>query len=410
MGDASETRIETEAESKTAASTTENPTPESAAKKKRVADRQITQDDPDDEDEEDKSRLLNEPFEKASPEVMAKRKILKAKSPTAQTGSSTSNPFALTTLKSDTDSSNSNGTKKVFGSGSSFSGFSGFGSGTSKGFGTSSSNGSGFGIASSGGFGTSSSISSGFGSAAKSTGFGAISANNSAEEETKTTAFFGGSTSGSGFSFGFTKTTPASSSNTDAANTEPTITLPESVELTTGEESERKLCEIRCKAFKWVEEEKVEKPTESTTIEGPSVKQSSTFENITQESSSEQKEVQKEETSAAENGKPRHRWQELGIGPLKILRSTEFPDKFRMVQRRESSPNGPAHKVILNVPLWKESTCKKTSEKHLSVTTVGSSGKGETYALKFKEAAQAAEFLEQIEEICSEAKSCFSSD
>ena len=139
------------------------------------------------------------------------------------------------------------------------------------------------------------------------------------------------------------------------------------------------------------------------------MKPSSDFENVKQDSSSEQKSPQDKDKSESEKAKSQHRWQELGIGPLKILRSCDFPDKFRLVQRRESTPNGPAHKVILNVPLWKEATCQKTSEKHLSVTTVGSSGEGETYALKFKEAEQAAVFSEQVHDVCSQAKSCFAS-
>jgi hypothetical protein len=50
------------------------------------------------------------------------------------------------------------------------------------------------------------------------------------------------------------------------------------------------------------------------------------------------------------------RWMKLGIGPVKILRSKSNPERLRLVQRRESFKNGPATKVILNVPLWKESS------------------------------------------------------
>jgi hypothetical protein len=184
------------------------------------------------------------------------------------------------------------------------------------------------------------------------------------------------------------------------------VTLPENVELTTGEEDEMKMHEVRTKSFKWVVEEEKKEVEESPKAKetNPSVKPSSNFENKNQES-----EKADEKTYEEEKG-PQHRWQELGIGPIKILRSCDHPDKFRLVQRRESTANGPAHKVILNVPLWKESTCKKTSEKHLSVTTVGASGEGETYALRFKEASQAASFSECTIDVCAQAKSCFAEE
>lgn len=409
MTDPTETRIDSGGETDKAPTTTETAS-EPAPKKKRVADRQITQDDPDDDsDANDEPKDLNDPFPKASEDVLAKRKIVKVKRPTPTVAASgiadaSSNPFASTSLTATTQSSsNTNGTKKVFGSGSAFSGFQGFGSGTSTGFGTSASGG--------GGFGTSAS-SSGFGSTSKSTGFGTVASTDSAEKEKKTTpSLFGSSSGSSGFSFGFAKTASTSPSTADAATSAAAVTLPENVELTTGEEDEIKLCEVRCKSFKWVEEEKIEEePKRATTEEhNPSVKPSSDFENVRQDSSSEQKSQQDKDKSASEEAKSQHRWQELGIGPIKILRSCDFPDKYRLVQRRESTPNGPAHKVILNVPLWKEATCKKTSEKHLSVTTVGSSGEGETYALKFKEAEQAAVFSEQVHDVCSQAKSCFAS-
>jgi hypothetical protein len=218
---------------------------------------------------------------------------------------------------------------------------------------------------------------------------------------------FGGAAS-SGFSFGFAKKTSSSSSGGDAASNAAAVKLPENVELMTGEEDEMKIFEVRCKSFKWVVDQKKETEEESRSKESnPSVKPSSNFENKNQELD---KKMPEKDSSDKDNGQAEHRWQELGIGPLKILRSCDVPDKFRFVQRRESTANGPAHKVILNVPLWKESTCTKTSEKHLSVTTVGSSGLGETYALKFKEAAQATSFSERIQELGLQAKSCFAKE
>lgn len=375
---------------------------EPAPKKKRTAERQITKDDPNEEDEDDEEPVdLNAPFKKAPEEVLAKRKIVKVKrpAPTSLTStSSSSNPFASTVLlapSAKNDSTEGFGVK-VFGGSSTFSGFGGFGSGsTAGGFGASSAT-SGFGSSTNG---TSTTV--GFGGTTSTGGFGsALSSSKPTETET-TTSLFGNSGGTTGFSFGFAK--PTTSASSDASSTA-AVALPENVELTTGEEDEMKMHEVRCKSFKWVVEEARKMAQESSKAKetNPSVKPSSSFENKNQES-------EKASDDKASEGKtePQHRWQELGIGPIKILRSCDFPDKFRMVQRRESTPNGAAHKVILNVPLWKEATCKHTSEKHLSITTVGGSGKGETYALKFKEASQAASFSECMADVCAQAKSCF---
>jgi len=174
--------------------------------------------------------------------------------------------------------------------------------------------------------------------------------------------------------------------------------------LTTGEEDEVKMHEVRCKSYKLVAQEESKAASEERKESAnPSVKPSSNFENKNQDSSKSGDEKDEEEKKG-----PQHRWQEVGTGPLKILRSTEHADKFRMVQRQESSKHGPAHKVILNVSLWKEATCTKLSEKQLRLTTPGS-GESLTYTLKFSEAGEASTFSERIKDVCINAKSCFQS-
>jgi hypothetical protein len=409
MGDATEkdrSRIEaSKEETKHAdASKKEESSSEPAAKKKRTAERQITQDDLSEEDGDDEEPAdLNAPFTKASQEVLANRKIWTAKrpaKPAATSNSSSSNPFASTLLSapSTKSSSTEESSTKVFGAScSAFSGFGGFGSGSKTGGSGASSSSTGFGMTTNG-----PSTTSGFGATTSAGGFGAKSSSSTETETKTTTSLFGNSSGTSGFSFGFAK--PSTSASSEASNTA-AMTLPENVELTTGEEDEMKMHEVRCKSFKWVvEEEEVEESPKAKET-NPSVKPSSNFENKNQEF-----EKSSDDKTYEEKKGPQHRWQELGIGPIKILRSCDHPDKFRLVQRRESTANGPAHKVILNVPLWKESTCKKTSETHLSVTTVGASGEGETYALKFKENSQAASFSECTTDVCAEAKSCFAEE
>lgn len=366
-----------------------------ASKKKRTADRQITKDDREDDDDDDGDAKLNQPFQKASEEVLSKRKILKVKRPAASSNPSISNPFAATKLTA-SDSKDSESGTKVFGGGSSFSGFGGFGTST-----TGSTSG-GFGSSSGGGFGSAFSSSSGFGSTASSSGGGfraKASSSTDGDSPKASSSLFGNSSGSAGFSFGFAKTstTKSTESATPAA-----VTLPENVILTTGEEDEIKMHEVRCKSYKLVAQEETEEVTEEPKESAnPSVKPSSNFENMNQESSKSAEEKDDEEKKG-----PQHRWQEIGTGPLKLLRSTDHPDKFRMVQRQESSKHGPAHKVILNVPLWKEATCTKLSEKQLRLTTPGS-GESCTFTLKFSEPSETLAFSARFKDVCKSAKSCF---
>ena len=269
---------------------------------------------------------------------------------------------------------------------------------------------------------------------AESSGFGTTSLPLAAKESRNTTnAAFGGSTT---FSQGlFSGSSGAPGAIASGTSTSPLVTLPEHVELTTGEEYETNVMAIRCKSYKWVVEEAkphVESvraspgphndasPASSimTTPSHPSVPPSTNFDKGSRNAFSAAI------TASRENG-PSHRWQELGIGPLKLLqeslpalRSDELPKssdcqptklastRVRLVQRRESAPNGPATKVILNVPVWKESTHAKSSERHVSLTTLNESGMGETYLFKFKTTEEANSFSSKLTDVIAVAKSC----
>lgn len=105
----------------------------------------------------------------------------------------------------------------------------------------------------------------------------------------------------------------------------------------------------------------------------------------------------------------KHRWMELGIGPVKILRSKSNPERLRLVQRRESSKMGPATKVILNVPLWRESTCERDrrAQQYLRLKTM-KEGKMCQYSLRFKENADAGYFHHHLIDQIPLARKCFS--
>ena len=424
-------------------------------KKKRTADHQITKDDYEagaggDDDEEELDR--NAPFKKASQEVLAKRRIVKVKRPPASTNISSTgsgNPFgagfslskstggreapadpvapATTTVTT----ANGSSSAKVFGSGTGFGGF-GTAAAGGGGFGSSSSSGGGFGstIKATGfgcGFGSSSAGSSGFGATASS------EKSASSEEKSKTIGFgssnfFGdagasSSTNGSsGFTFAFAnkKKDPATPDNNDGDDNDedndgggtssnlPIVKLPDRVELTTGEEDEEHIHEVRCKSYKWADakDSKVDAngvDNESKQLNGssatPSVKPSENFLN----------KVSSDDTEDGDGSKPAKKkgdWHELGVGPLKILLNSTT-GKYRLVQRRESTPNGNAHKVILNLPVWREMRCMRQGDKNLTIITLGPDGQQEKYALKFKESLQAMTFENEMSIRVPMAKSCF---
>jgi len=376
-------------------------------------------------------------------------------------GEQKKNPFASTFLSSTiTTSCTINGTspstKKVFGFGSG--GYSGFGSTksvTSTSDGTEGSKGSGF----RGGFaGIGSSTSTG-----KPSGFGPATGN--------ATGWFGGTTSNASAS-PIQFNLKSSGTAMDGKNSNVAAQLPVSVELTTGEEDEKVVHEGRCKSFVWVVDNKDETKHPAGSVEATdgisssnsntgkanlSVKPSTEFQaaissnkidkdeitatkvEVPSSTTEDDKEDQNDDSTGTTNEnkvdegedkedttiekdnigstpssslesqqKQRHRWQELGIGPMKILRSTKKPDRFRLVQRRESSKNGPATKVILNVPLWKETTCERDrqAQQYLRLKTF-ENGKVCTYSFQFKENTDAGFFQHYMTDHIPDARECF---
>ncbi len=425
---------------------------EPPAKKKRGAENQITKDDydagGDDDEAENDDRLKPNSFKRASDEVLAKRKIVRVRrnfgasapaEPTTEASAedksdakdsaapASSNPFAKTNFASPSSSSEP---KKVFGFGSS-SGFgaaksstngsSGFGSSSSSGFGSSSSN--GFGNGSSSGFGGGF---AGVGSGGKSSGFGSGSATGfvfgSSKSSSNGTSLFGNAgASNITFSLSSTK---AEGEKKDADNTS-TTKLPDKVELKTGEEDEREIYNGRCKSFEWVAVKSTagSKPADTSDENGnkgsptkanPSVQSSAQFQaaiSSNKKEDADETETKPEKTNGDAKSSTegvKHRWMELGIGPVKILQSKSNPERLRLVQRRESSKMGPATKVILNIPIWRESTCErdKQAQQYLRLKTM-KEGKMCQYSLKFKENQEAGYFQHYLTECIPSARQCF---
>jgi len=265
----------------------------------------------------------------------------------------------------------------------------------------------------SGGFGSSSST-SGFGTDTgnKTSGFGGFGSSSTTTASSSAPKSFFGSGANSSITFSFSKgadSEPAAKGNENPAN------LPDFVDLKTGEEDEEAIHSGRCKAFEWFivgendggnsagnETDHNGEPAVNS-AKNPSVQSSTQFQ--TTISTSESKDPSnKGGASDTEEGK----WKELGTGPVKILKSKSRPARLRLVQRRESSKNGPATKVILNAPLWKESTCERDrqAQQYLHLKTL-KDGKMCQFLLKFKESHDAGYFHHHLMEEIPLARRCF---
>jgi hypothetical protein len=230
----------------------------------------------------------------------------------------------------------------------------------------------------------------------------------------------------------------------EVVDTTKTTALPDKVDLKTGEEGEEEIHSGRCKSFVWVlgtdgdsaDDNDHGETSSNKSKTNLSVQSSTQFQAAISSSKSSNDDNDQTDTtkgdkssnsddathqenngagtavSAAsklsEEASMQFRWMELGIGPVKILRSKSNPERLRLVQRRESSKMGPATKVILNVPLWRESTCERDRQalQYLRLKTM-KEGKMCQYSLKFKENVDAGYFHHHLMDHIPLARKCF---
>lgn len=279
---------------------------------KRGAERQLTKDDYEKEDEETAPASGHAI---ASDEVLQKRRIVKAKRPVApQEPKENKNPFGGVVLTADPP--------KLFGS-------------TFKGFGEAAS-------AASSGFGAAKDKPAfSFGTAKESSGFSFGSSSTSKEGFGSGAGFaFKGFESTAGSGFGSTKTTTLDFAAPAPPPAAAESILPDDYQVTSGEEDEQLLWDVRCKSYRWNKTE----------------------------------------------------WVEAGIGPLKVL---EHPTNgVRLVQRRESTPRGPATKVIQNLRI-EANTAVSQTEKTVCVGLVN---------FKMGQVAQAQELRKIVQDAIDKAK------
>jgi len=440
--------------------TNTNSAEESIARNKRTADRQITKDDdPEGDGKGDEQDTVDGKFRKADASVLEKRRIVKAKRPTGiipsnddsnnttSEASKSSNPFAKTTLVAAQPS------PSTAGFGSAATQFKGFdttaaAAATSKegAFGSSTTGGSGFGSSTvTGGFGSAAAQFKGFGTTITSTGggFGAKKDGDQAGVTTKN--LFEPSSTVPSFGFGMatnTTSTATASPFVDAVkegeNNEkpvsaetmttaaPTVQLPDSkdVHITTGEEDEKVLFEERAKAYKYVvDEEPKEQPLRTQQAAAPCVAPSSTSIGSKEKAGPDaaaggdgakntkenrdddgDDDKNKDKEVASTKSSANKRWQELGVGPLKLLMKKNEDGKLRLVQRYQGkNPGDKPTRVLLNEYLYSEASVSQTSDKSVQVQMP----RAGVYSFKFKTEESTTKFVKLMkDQIEHHTKSC----
>jgi hypothetical protein len=278
-----------------------------------------------------------------------------------------------------------------------------------------------------------------FGSAAPFSGFGAVLPGNGFGSSTSTGGFgsstggFGGSTA-SGFGNGFSSFSALGSSGSgsffakksrteetevddisndkDDSNTPPVAILPEHYELKSGEEDYECLLELRCRTWKLSSASSNDASTTNDIDQkgNPSVPPTSSS---VPPSTTSLNDAAKEGSSAKDEEEGTKKWVEVGIGPLRILRgclpetsstTVVAPSSCRIVQRRESSKGGSATNLILNLRPAAITMQATASEVHVQLVTVTAAQKAETHLFKFKLASEAQQFKDVLSSIVAEVE------
>jgi NUP50 (Nucleoporin 50 kDa) len=185
--------------------------------------------------------------------------------------------------------------------------------------------------------------------------------------------------------------------------------LPTEYELVSGEESEKILLELRCRTYRWGPQQlesdnhkagSDSKATAGAILSVPPSSSSSAFakdESPSKETGEENKASSSAlGTSHADASQPACKWHEAGIGPLRILLNPTS-NALRLVQRRESTINGPATKVVWNVSLWKESVVKPLGDRHVQISSFLGRGQPVLILCKCATPTNAADLLALLE-------------
>lgn len=166
------------------------------------------------------------------------------------------------------------------------------------------------------------------------------------------------------------------------ATTAPSALWPSSYQVTSGEEDELVIWEQRCRTHRWGTSTSAapsQFPGASATVAPPSVPPShnalvppvadSTTTTSSPDSDSHVNHAHPDGTTAAATTTVSSSWQEVGVGPLRVLQNP-VTQHVRLVQRRQVDPSGPVTILLWNVPVWRESVVARPSDKHVQITTL----------------------------------------
>jgi hypothetical protein len=187
------------------------------------------------------------------------------------------------------------------------------------------------------------------------------------------------------------------------------VQLPTDYELISGEESEKMLLEMRCRTYRWAPHQVVSDLAAAPALSVPPSGSSgfSSDSKLGPSAAANRAGGDSNGPGAASvdpDQQPTCKWHEAGIGPLRILWDPAS-DGLRLVQRRESTINGPATKVVWNVKLWKESTVARPGDKHVQISSILGNGQTVLVLCKCATVSQATDLYELLHARIPELKS-----
>lgn len=227
-------------------------------------------------------------------------------------------------------------------------------------------------------FGKGSSCTSlGFGMGGNPPTTGSSSGSSSSNFLSLSSSAFGGTCS----TFGATALSCAAENNQDAESSpvpptmaslsQPIVPLPVLKEpVSNGEENEEAILTLRAKLFKLAKVKQVvgnsknveDLAASSSSTGGRDTKKKSVgIEMATKVGQQPENNADTAKESTLESNAVKMDWKEVGIGPLRVLTSSD--KHARIVQRRENTPGGQGTKLILNVALRKECKVERKGDK-----------------------------------------------
>lgn len=153
------------------------------------------------------------------------------------------------------------------------------------------------------------------------------------------------------------------------------FSLPPETEEANGEENEKCILQLRAKLYSLVDHSTSSQSAQSSQQQENDKDQDDNNANNGKNSEISTSKIEQHQSIANRS------WKEVGIGPVRILQQrrpqqdleeksqSETTTNTRIVQRRESTPGGMGTKLILNIPIRRETVVHRQGDKHILVST-----------------------------------------